>query len=361
MITSITKSNLIDEIIVKGNIAGKVELTEFLKRIWDIDSMPSTDRRYKTATEDIWKHMFANDDWSYEYLLKTYLNLPDEDDSVFMLFLEQLVHPLVRRGDDVEEYVNMINKHLLRDGYKLETIGEMSGYPIFKCIKQNDGVKEKVKNLIFSADGPKPEIVIDDALSNNIRIVKNEEFCLVYDLPIPDIGLSWTNLVSWWAEKNKLDFPSRDTSNSLYKRLEKSLDSVPEILLFTTYYKYFSKLLNDKLPALIPQVYLHYDPYTLKILQGLKRLPRQRMDFLLLISNYERIVIEVDGKQHYSEGDVSSPRLYSEMVQADRELRLRGYEVYRFGGHELQTDEAKQLIIDFFNALFLKHNVIKNM
>ncbi|WP_218220340.1 hypothetical protein [Nesterenkonia sp. Act20] len=61
---------------------------------------------------------------------------------------------------------------------------------------------------------------------------------------------------------------------------------------------------------------------------------RQRMDFLLLFSSRHRVVIEVDGKQHYASGDKASPALYSEMVAEDRRLRLAGYEVYRFGGAE---------------------------
>ena len=53
---------------------------------------------------------------------------------------------------------------------------------------------------------------------------------------------------------------------------------------------------------------------------------RERMDFLLLLPRGVRIVLEVDGKQHYAEGDTASPKLYSEMVSEDRKLRLRGYE-----------------------------------
>ena len=67
----------------------------------------------------------------------------------------------------------------------------MSGYPIYKCINQRGGVREGIKNLIFAADGPKPEIVIEDSISNSIKIVKNEEFCLVYDRAIPSTGLLW--------------------------------------------------------------------------------------------------------------------------------------------------------------------------
>lgn len=80
------------------------------------------------------------------------------------------------------------------------------------------------------------------------------------------------------------------------------------------------------------------------------------MDFLLLFSNQQRIVIEIDGKQHYSNGDISSPKLYAGMVNADRELKLRGYEVYRFGGYEfLDEEKVKETIKEFFERLFSKH------
>lgn len=102
---------------------------------------------------------------------------------------------------------------------------------------------------------------------------------------------------------------------------------------------------------------MHYDPYTMKQLQGESRLPRQRMDFLLLFSQYQRIVIEVDGKQHYSDGNVSSPKRYADMVQADRDLRLLGYEIYRFGGAELTGESGKSLVREFFLRLFDKHGI----
>lgn len=54
-----------------------------------------------------------------------------------------------------------------------------------------------------------------------------------------------------------------------------------------------------------------------------------------------RIVIEIDGRHHYAVQDgqtpdryIASAQRYAEMVAEDRRLRLMGYEVYRFGGHE---------------------------
>ena len=67
--------------------------------------------------------------------------------------------------------------------------------------------------LIFAANGPKPELVLADALNNDIRITKHGDFCLVYDLPIGIEGLRWQELVQWWAGRS----PSDDPERSLYR------------------------------------------------------------------------------------------------------------------------------------------------
>jgi very-short-patch-repair endonuclease len=81
------------------------------------------------------------------------------------------------------------------------------------------------------------------------------------------------------------------------------------------------------------------------------------MDFLLLLPNRARVVIECDGIQHYAnDNGRASPRRYAEMVAEDRELRLRGYEVYRVGGQELQEPaHAKKVLSSFFDSLAERH------
>src|SRR5262249_26011508 len=155
----------------------------------------------------------------------------------------------------------------------------------------------------------------------------------------------WGELHDWWAAQlSQAGAAPDDTKGSLNKRL---LDCVKgnraEEQVFRAYYHRFQGRTVDHQPALLPQVYLHFDPLTAKERRQLgkpDRLTRERMDFLLLLPDAVRIVIEVDGKQHYADGDVASPRLYSAMMAEDRALRLRGYEIYRFGGHELVGDTA---------------------
>ena len=52
------------------------------------------------------------------------------------------------------------------------------------------GVDGELKNLIFAADGPKPRIVLRDAVNNVIEIVENDEYCLVYDRSLGPDGLT---------------------------------------------------------------------------------------------------------------------------------------------------------------------------
>ncbi|MEO7838124.1 MAG: hypothetical protein ABIU06_02130 [Anaerolineales bacterium] len=237
VISPLTRRNIFDEILVLGQnlhkwFFGRFDLVAFLQRIFPLDEMPSTDDRFPTAAGDIWQHMINNDDWDYDYLFN-YLGITTGNDEQFLRFLEEIVHPLVRMPNEQEEFVEIINNHLMRDGYQLQPRDQISGYPIYRAMRNgNDGVKQEVKNLIFAADGPKPEIVLEDSISNKIQIVKNEQYCLIYDLPIPSTGLRWIDLVDWWANRQGTTPPTIRTERDLYNRLYKSLTSEPEKLFF---------------------------------------------------------------------------------------------------------------------------------
>lgn len=219
------------------------------------------------------------------------------------------------------------------------------------------GVGTPAKNLIFAANGPKPELVLRDAVNNDIEITRNDEYCLVYDQPIPANGLTYNNLIEWWRNRQSIDetVPTREVGLDLHNRLRASLGDNPvEQLVFDTYAARYKNNQFD-IPALIPQVYLHFDPATQLARradgQSGRPLARQRMDFLILFSNRHRVVLEVDGKQHYAKGEIASPALYSEMVAEDRRLKIAGYEVYRFGGAELMRDDANRMLAEFFDQL----------
>ncbi|MER8829145.1 hypothetical protein NKH73_24700 [Mesorhizobium sp. M0938] len=302
--------------------------------------------------DQIIRHMDQHPgDWSVEDLFGK-IGAFDCSRARFGALLEQAVHPLSRSGDEQAKTVAALNKVLSRDGYELAQDGEISGHPLFSFRSVVRGVGGRPKNLIFASRGPKPEIGFADAINNDIVILSGEESCLVYDRPIGASGLLWSELVAWWGEVA----PGADAAK-LGARLQESLASDAERKLFATYFKSYRSALGEELPALLPQVYLHYDPAVVKTLRHRLPLPRQRMDFLMLLRNRQRIVIEVDGKHHFSENDLPSLNVYADMVSADRELRLAGYEVYRFGANELVGSGAEARITDFFEKLFRLHRI----
>jgi very-short-patch-repair endonuclease len=71
-----------------------------------------------------------------------------------------------------------------------------------------------------------------------------------------------------------------------------------------------------------------------------------------------RVIIEVDGKHHYSDeqGRANAPA-YAAMVKADRDLRLVGYDVYRFGGEELTSQSGPAVVTSFFENLLQRYRI----
>jgi AbiJ N-terminal domain 3 len=54
-ITEITRRDILDSILLEQiNLYGRLEEIEFLARIWDLNSMPSTDGRFENVLGDIW-------------------------------------------------------------------------------------------------------------------------------------------------------------------------------------------------------------------------------------------------------------------------------------------------------------------
>ena len=303
----------------------------------------------------IQQHVIDNPkDWSVEKFFQQ-LGALDCSNVRFGKLMETLASPEVRPDEQNQwSFVAAVNRVLHPHSLELAETGEKDGYPSFSLQQTGTGATGRPKNLIFASQ-VKPDLRFRDAVNNDIEIVTGADKVLIYDHPTPVEGLRWRDLQAWWA-KSKGHVDEKNAKKTLYYRLLSSLpvNSPPQKLLFKTFFKHFGKEIPD-LPALLPEVWLHYDPQTVKR-RGRDALLRQRMDFLLLISRGTRIVLEVDGAHHYSDNNgKAAPARYADMVAADRELKLRGYDVYRFGGSELRGDDGQQLVKTFFDHLFKKH------
>ena len=352
-VTELTRRSIF-KALTDVDLFGELPLVEQLSKLWPLSEMRGAGFE-ANLEESVIRHCSNNEDWTNTELLEVVGALSCSRQMFFKL-LEAVVSPNARRGKEQSQLVDTLNTFLKADGYHLRPSGSVSGHSAFSVARISGGVSGAPKNLIFASTGPKPEIVIQDAINNDIRIVRNEEHCLVYDRPIHSGGLTKEQMVVWWKDRQGIQ-DDAEARRSLSQRLMASLASDGERNVFGVYYRAF-KDLREKLPALIPQVYLHYDPYTLAQLGGVGRLSRQRMDFLLLFSDAGRVVIEVDGSQHFAEDGKPSLARYADMVAADRDLRLAGYEVYRFGANELTGHGSAERIETFFRRLLRKHAVV---
>lgn len=88
-ISLLTRRDIMDSVVAeKVNWSGRLEESEFLSRLFDLQSLPSTDYRFKNAAGDIWQHRVNNFDWDDDWVFyDDRFNLMNGDDEVFLRFL----------------------------------------------------------------------------------------------------------------------------------------------------------------------------------------------------------------------------------------------------------------------------------
>ncbi|MEA1798839.1 MULTISPECIES: AbiJ-related protein [Rhodococcus] len=357
-----TRRDIARSLDIEDVAIGGERLVSMLDALWILD-----DRLFGDLFNDrgnlrdrVHRHVIHNPgDWSTEELFEQ-LGAFEASDRRFAMFLERLMSADVVLDEAVQRrLVDTVNPHLHAVGLALIETGADGGYPVFEVVATSVARNRRPKNLVF-ASPVRPDIRFVDAVDNDIEIVDHEDAdtrALVYDRSIGPDGICWRDLQAWWKETEGLD-DDELAKSTLYKRLRSSLPktSPPQAFLFDQYHHIFKDFVQD-LPALLPEVWLHWDPKTIRH-RGVNALPRLRMDFLLLMPGSTRIVLEVDGQHHYATDGKPDPRQYAKNVCADRELKLRGYEVFRFGATELRNDaQSRKLVQDFFEALFRRYDV----
>lgn len=302
-------------------------------------------RRFERSPED------ADIEWLFEKL-----HVVELSDSRFRRWLEGLVSADVQIDIETQlTTIETINTLLRTCGAELVHTSDAGGYPVFSLISLR-AFRGRPKNIIF-ASITKPDIRLGDSLANEIEILSSLDEVLVYDRPLSTDGLSWRELQAWWTDLT-LEKDSEKAKITLYRRLQRSLPrtSPPQQIFFKSFFQQFQQAVYD-LPALLPEVWLHWDPKTVSE-RGIQALLNHRMDFLMLLSDGSRVVIEIDGIQHYSDKNgMANKSKYANLVAGDRNLKLAGYDVYRFAGIELFHDDATSKVQLFFDTLFKRHGI----
>ena len=157
-ISEVTHRDIFDALLVEGvSWSGRLEEPDFLNRIFDLRSMESYDGRFNSAYGDIWQHRVNNYDWEDDWLLNDQrFNLLKADDQVFLRFLCEMLHPVVRHDPaEAERLRQTFNQYLKEDGYEIVERTKISGRPVFAARLQMPSATtaiEFVKETFVSAD-----------------------------------------------------------------------------------------------------------------------------------------------------------------------------------------------------------------
>jgi hypothetical protein len=179
-ITEITRRNIIDALLLDQDpFHGRLDLVGFLRRVWPLKDMRSTDSRFDDAEGDIWQHMINNDDWTSDHLFYDRLDILDIPDELFVKFLEECVHPLVSTGvDRTARLVLLFNGYLVHDGFALRPGGQISGHKIYKVVSATGaGALPDVYEVVLSFAGEDREYVDEVA-----EFLKANDVSLFYDM-----------------------------------------------------------------------------------------------------------------------------------------------------------------------------------
>lgn len=133
-ISQLTRRDIVDSIVTEGiNWSGRFEESEFLARLFDLQALPSNDHRFKDAAGDIWKHRVVNQDWESDWVFNDpRFQLLNGDDEVFLRFLCEMLHPVVRAdATEAERLAQTFNQFLKADGFQLVERTRMGGRAVY--------------------------------------------------------------------------------------------------------------------------------------------------------------------------------------------------------------------------------------
>lgn len=128
---------------------GRMGDLEFLSRLFDLKSLPSNDSRFKNAHDDIWQHTINNADYEGNWVFTDDRFFPQNvSDNIFLSFLCEMAHPLVRPDhQQALRIITIANDWLKIDGWELYREREIAGGNIYQFRQTNAVQKPKESEL----------------------------------------------------------------------------------------------------------------------------------------------------------------------------------------------------------------------
>ncbi|MGD9555550.1 MAG: hypothetical protein AB7V25_00865 [Mangrovibacterium sp.] len=116
---------------------GRLSEIDFLKKLYALGKMPSSDNKFENAEGDIWQHTVNNDDWESDWVFHDErFELLKGSDSILLDFLCAVFHPENRFEQGYwKSYFDKINNILRADGYELYESDKISQRSVFSWRK----------------------------------------------------------------------------------------------------------------------------------------------------------------------------------------------------------------------------------
>jgi len=247
-ITTITRRNIFDYIQVENFWwAGRLEESQFLSRMFNLDIIPSSDSRFENAAGDIWQHRVNNPyDWNDNWIFTdSRFNLLHCDDSVFLNFLCEMLHPIVRADpSEVTKLLQIFNDNLKDDNFEIVEKSRKSERRIFvgrlkiigkESIEKKGGELKQILNAEYVSQQinlMESSIEISPHISIGLAKELIETCCKsIFEDRNEKYDKNW-DLIKLMKETTKLlkltpeDIPNESRASSSIKQILGSLSSV---------------------------------------------------------------------------------------------------------------------------------------
>jgi AbiJ N-terminal domain 3/Abortive infection C-terminus len=221
-ITPVTRRDITDY-IAANNVRwwGRQDEVAFLARVFpDIEERPSTDPRFSTASGDIRQHRQYNYDWEDDWIFDDErFGLRSGPDELFVQFLSQTLHPLVRSDqEEVKRLLADFNQMLEADDWELVEVGQISGRPVYEGRR-----REAIKAPVESIDIDAYENLLDpQVLREHLRRIDRD---LKSD-PAAAIGSSKElveSVLKAILEDYEIEYKTGDDLMDLYKKVQECM------------------------------------------------------------------------------------------------------------------------------------------
>ncbi|MBV7532853.1 abortive infection family protein [Chitinophaga sp. sic0106] len=149
LITKETRRKIADSLILGGySYHGRLTEADFLARLYDLQSMASTDtrREYNTAYKDIRQHADNNPgDWAEDWVFNDdRFNLMYCRDEEFLAFLIESINPSAKQDpENIPKLLEIYNRLLHGDGFHLYQADNIKGLPIYNW-ERNDKTQSQL-------------------------------------------------------------------------------------------------------------------------------------------------------------------------------------------------------------------------